>query len=54
MRPHLDDPTYYDRDGAHDAPYAAKIKADAKAKAQAALQAALAKPTPRTPDGIPT
>ncbi len=53
VRPHLDDPTYYDRDGAHDAPYAAKIKADAKAKAQAALQAALAKPTPRTPDGHP-
>jgi len=50
-RPHLDDPTYYDRDGAHDQPYADKIKAEAKAKAEAQMKAALAAPTPHTADG---
>jgi len=51
QRPHLDDPNYYDRDGAHDAPYAEKFKAEAKAKADAMMKAALAKPTPHTTDG---
>ena len=53
QRPHLDDPNYYDRDAAHDAPYAVKARAEAKEKADSMMKAALAKPTPHTLDGHP-
>ena len=42
QRPHLDDPTYYDRDGATDKPASDKFKAETKAKADAKMAAALA------------
>ena len=53
QRPHLDDPNYYDRDAAHDAPYAEKYKAEAKATTDSRMKAALAKPTPHATDGHP-
>lgn len=53
QRPHIDDPGYYDRDAAHDAPYAAKFREEAKAKVDARFKAALENPTPHSADGKP-
>jgi hypothetical protein len=53
QRPVHDEPNYYDRDAAHDKPYAEKAKAEAKAKRETMMKEALAKPMPRAADGRP-